>query len=234
MKKFASLLIILLCLSSCKYKIKPIEFTDTSVDSQFQADIGISYNVAKENSDTAKQINSVIESQIVKSIPNSENAKNISDALKNFDNEFKSFIKNFPENEQTWTLDIETEVLYKTETIITMGLSIYFDTGGAHGNDNIKFLNFNPETGKLYTNKDLFSDLDGFKSLAKTYFLDHMKNEGSDINEFFFGKDFQLPENIGFNDEGIILLYNIYEIASYNQGYTEFVIPMDKAEGFLK
>ena len=86
----------------------------------------------------------------------------------------------------------------------------------------------------MYSNEDLFTNIEGFKTLAKTYFLDHMKNEGSNISEFFFGKDFQLPENIGFNEEGVILLYNVYEIASYNQGYTEFVIPLENVLQFLK
>ena len=112
-------------------------------------------------------------------------------------------------------------------------LTVYTDTGGAHGNDNITFLNFNPENGKLFSNKELINNFDGFKTLAESYFLDHMKNEDSDIEELFFGKPFQLPKNIGFNDKGIILLYNVYEIASYNQGYTEFFIPKEKAKAFL-
>ena len=59
---------------------------------------------------------------------------------------------------------IETEVLYITESIITMGLSVYSDTGGAHGSDTIEFLNFDPETGNLYSNEDLFTNIEGFKN----------------------------------------------------------------------
>jgi hypothetical protein len=54
------------------------------------------------------------------------------------------------------------------------------------------------------------------------------------MQDYFFGKPFHLPENIGYGDEGIILLYNVYEVASYAQGYTEFAIPYDIAESFLK
>jgi hypothetical protein len=234
LKKIALLLIFILFLVSCKEEIKPLTFDISSVDRKFEADIEVSYDVAKANSDIAKTLNKNTTSAILKSIPNSKNNTSIEEALTAFDEDYKTFKKEFSDSEQTWSLAVETELLYKTETIITMGLSVYADTGGAHGSDTIQLLNFNPETGNLYSNEDLFSDIEGFKKIAKTYFLDHMKNEGSDISEFFFGKDFQLPENIGFNDEGIILLYNVYEIASYNQGYTEFVIPIEKVIKYLK
>ena len=60
------------------------------------------------------------------------------------------------------------------------------------------------------------------------------KNKPQSIEDYFFGKPFQLPENIGFNNNGLLLLYNTYEIASYAQGYTEFVIPFNDCESFLK
>lgn len=234
LKKIALFLFSLFVLVSCKEEAKPLTFSTSSIDKKFEADIGVAYDIAKANSEVAKTINKNIASTILKSIPNSKNNTSIKEALIAFDEEYKTFKSEFSESEQTWSLAVETELLYKTETIITMGLSVYSDTGGAHGSDTIQFLNFNPKTGDLYSNEDLFSDIEGFKKIAEIYFLDHMKNEGSDISEFFFGKDFQLPENIGFNEEGIILLYNVYEIASYNQGYTEFVIPIERAESFLK
>lgn len=236
LKKIILPLIILIFISSCKDEIKPIEFETVLIKNTYEADIEVAFDKAKVNSEAAKSINTHINTAILKSIPISEKVvpQTIEEALKDFDTEYNSFKNDFEDSEQTWVLAIETEVLYKTKSIITLGLSVYSDTGGAHGNDTIQFLNFNPETGILLAKKDIISDMNGFKELSKSYFLDHMKNEGSDISEFFFGKPFQLPENIGFNDEGVILLYNVYEIASYNQGYTEFVIPWDKVQKKLK
>lgn len=229
-------MLMLFLLFSCEDEIKPLEFETISIKKEFEADIEVYIDKAKPNSEIAEKINKNIELSIANSIPISEENKSttLEEALTAFDEDFKSFKANFEDSEQRWALAIETELLYKTETIISMGLSIYSDTGGAHGNDTIQFLNFNPETGDLLTNDNLIIDMEGFKQLAESFFLDYMKNEGSDVSEFFFGKPFQLPENIGFNDEGVVLLYNQYEIASYNQGYTEFVIPMDKARRFLK
>ena len=53
------------------------------------------------------------------------------------------------------------------------------------------------------------------------------------MEDEFFGKDFQLPETIGYSDEGIIILYNPYEIASYAQGIVEFTIPFEDVSSFL-
>jgi len=233
LKKIISSLIVLSIFISCKNEVKPLEFKTTVFDYKFEADIEVEFDQAKENSEIAKTINKQIISEILKIIPTSKNQTTLKDALKTFDDEYKSFKTNFSDNNQAWYLAIETEILYKSEQVITIVLTVYTDTGGAHGNDNITFLNFNPENGKLFSNKELINNFDGFKTLAESYFLDHMKNEDSDIEELFFGKPFQLPKNIGFNDKGIILLYNVYEIASYNQGYTEFFIPKEKAKAFL-
>ena len=52
--------------------------------------------------------------------------------------------------------------------------------------------------------------------------------------DYFWGEPFHLPENIGLNDEGVIFFYNVYEIASYADGITEFTIPFSDIESLLK
>jgi len=234
LKKIASILIVLFVFQSCKKDSKPLVFETVAIENPYQADIEVIHDVAQPNSDVAKHINSYVEQKIITSIPNAENAKTVEEAVNTFEKSYVDFKDEFFGTERAWTLAVETEILHKTKTVITIALSVYADTGGAHGNDTIQFLNFNPSTGKLYTIEDLISDMDGFKSLAESYFLDNMKDEGTNINEFFFGKPFQLPEHIGFNEEGVILLYNSYDIATYNQGITEFVIPIEDAENYLK
>ena len=54
------------------------------------------------------------------------------------------------------------------------------------------------------------------------------------MEDVFFGKPFQLPENIGYSDDGLVLLYNVYEVASYDQDYIEFVIPFEELGSYLK
>ena len=108
--------------------------------------------------------------------------------------------------------------------------------GGAHGNDKIKFLNLNAKTGEVLNQNDIIENSSGFKALAEKHFVASLetKEDRLKMEDFFFGKPFQLPENIGFSDDGLVLLYNVYEVASYAQGYTEFVIPFEDVTPFLK
>ena len=65
----------------------------------------------------------------------------------------------------------------------------------------------------------------------KTHFYNETKNRNI---EYFFNEDFDLPNNIGFNDEGIMFFYNVYDIASYADGITEFTVPYHTLEALLK
>jgi len=124
----------------------------------------------------------------------------------------------------------------KNTKLIWVSLQSYVDTGGAHGNGRLSYLNFNPQTGALLKQNDIISNLSQFKKIAKTAFEEQTKPKDDDetIEDFLFGEDFQLPANIGFTKEGLTLLYNNYEIASYAQGITKIVLPYDQLNGLLK
>ncbi|WP_326935009.1 RsiV family protein [Flavobacterium sp. PL11] len=49
----------------------------------------------------------------------------------------------------------------------------------------------------------------------------------------FENERFQLPQNIFFTDTGLLLYYNIYEIASYADGATEMLFPYTEVNEFL-
>ena len=57
-------------------------------------------------------------------------------------------------------------------------------------------------------------------------------NEDKDLFESE-SDTFNLPENITYNEEGIVLLYNAYEIAPYATGILEFEIPYSEIENYL-
>ena len=234
MKKIISIFSLLLIIVSCKNEVKPLVFETEVISQSFDANIEIAFNRVKGKSIIANSINTTIEKELIKTIPNSETYKSLNEALDAFNEQYKTFSKEFEEESQPWELNIETEIVYESQEVITLVLSSYSDTGGAHGNDRIQLLNFNTNTGTLYSKSEIINDIPKFKILAESYFLKNLESEGLNISEFFFGKPFQLPENFGFSEEGLILVYNVYEIASYSQGYTEFVIPFEEAANYLK
>ncbi|WP_296311895.1 DUF3298 and DUF4163 domain-containing protein [Winogradskyella sp. UBA3174] len=237
MKKIKVLIVFVVVLFSCDEEIKPLTFKTNEISKAFDAEITVILTKATTDNNISNAINTTIENEIIKAISDSKNIKTLDEALSTFNTEFVNFKKDFPEGEQSWSLNIESEVTYISTEIVTIALSIYTDKGGAHGNDTISFLNFDPNTGNLFAIQDIIENTEAFKTLAEKHFKSSLKSEDSDksnIEDFFFGEPFQLPKNIGFTDDGLVLLYNVYEIASYDQGYTEFVIPFSNAKPYLK
>jgi hypothetical protein len=183
-----------------------------------------------------EKINKVIVDSTLAYLMQEEPVDSIQEALEKFVKNYQSFKKDFPESDQVWELSVETEVVFQTETVITYSINTYSYTGGAHGNDHITLLNFNASNGDLIGISDLIRKPREFKAIARQKFIESQKatNESFRMEDYFFGEDFELPENMGYSEDGFVLLYNVYEIASYAQGYTEFAIPFEDLDGILK
>ncbi|MCF8274863.1 MAG: DUF3298 and DUF4163 domain-containing protein [Flavobacteriaceae bacterium] len=175
------------------------------------------------------EITNFLISQLIIGDADSNTSKSVEESITTFNNEYNSFISNFPESTLPWEAQIDGEVMFQSEQVISISLSSYLNTGGAHGILQIAFLNFNAITGKPVENKNLFNNLDSFKSIAKTYF----DNTVEDKNTLFEPDNFVLPANIGYSEDGLILLYNVYEIAPYSTGTIEFTIPYEEIDSVL-
>lgn len=237
-KNHISLLFLYLTLIfSCSNETKTISFENNSYENHYEADISVSIDEAIGNSEVSKIMNFKIKEAIISTLSDVTKKTSLESVLEDFDTEFITFKKQFPEaSHPAWELHIETEKVYQSEEIITLSINTYEFKGGAHGNDKIKFLNLNANTGEVYKLSDIVDNSDSFKALAKDHFLKSIDadKENNQIEDYFFGKPFQLPENIGFSEDGLVFLYNVYEVASYDQGYTEFVIPFDAVDPYLK
>lgn len=237
MKRILSLFIFIIVLTSCSEEIKPATFETYLVDEPFDAEITATYSKAEGNTKLSKTINQNIENAIVETISTAKTKSDLKTLLKDFNKEFLEFKKDFDEaSEPVWELDVETELVYQSEAVLTIVISTYEFKGGAHGNDQIKFLNLDAKTGTILTLDDFIENKGEFITLAQTHFkkASELKDDTLNMEDFFFGKPFQLPENIGYSDDGLVLLYNPYEVVSYDQGYFEFVIPFEAVDSYLK
>jgi len=236
MKKINVLALSLFIVLSCK-KEGPLTFTEINVLHDDNAVIELNIPKANQKTSAGISINKSINNHIANMLNFSEeDSKTITleGAIKKFQEEYTNFKADFKESALVWEATFDGEVIYKSEEIITIALSSYTNTGGAHGNTSIALYNFNPQTGKTYSFKDIVKNEVELTSLAKTYFVKESQLESdSSFEDFFFGEDFHLPANIGFNDEGLLMLYNVYEVSSYDQNITEFTIPFDSAKSFL-
>ncbi|MDG5490509.1 DUF3298 and DUF4163 domain-containing protein [Psychroserpens sp. SPM9] len=236
MKKTYALLVVLITLISCNKETK-IEFSETHIETSEHADISMNFPKAEGTEEIARKINTTLETYIVNQTNLGESTASdltIPDAIAKFNYDYNSFKNDFPDTSQKWEAFIDGEVTHRSPELICIAINSYLDTGGAHGNTNVRFFNFNPQTGKLYQTKDLIGNIKGFSEVVEQKLKDEInKNSEASMTDEFFGKDFQLPETIGFSDEGVIILYNPYEIASYAQGILEFTIPFEDLNSFL-
>ena len=125
-----------------------------------------------------------------------------------------------------WEAGVDGEVTYQSNRVISIAMNTYLNTGGVHGTSKVSFLNFEAITGKQLHYDEFIKDKDELKKFLKFYFEKEVENISFD--------DFKLPETIGLSDEGVIILYNVNEIPSYTDKLTEFTVPFDKVERFLK
>lgn len=223
---------------ACETSKESLQFEEKTISNTDGAKIEVNYPFYTDNSESAKLINKNLSNVIANAINPMDTLKNVSieRAAEMFNTTYKNFLRDFEDSNQVWEAFIDAEQTYQSPQVLSVSVNSYVDTGGAHGNTVINFLNFNPENGKLYDNSDILELNDGLKELVKENFLAAIgkKTVKSDLKDYFFGEEFHLPENFGFSDDGLIFLYNTYEVSAYSLGITEFEIPYDQLSDYLK
>jgi len=159
-------------------------------------------------------------------------------AMADFNLQYKKLKENFPENIVPWEAKVEGRVSYQNEKFVSFLFDSYVFTGGAHGYGSTSFLNFDLTTGEELTEESLLKNPEEFTAYVETLFRkqnDLKPEDNINSTGFMFEDDaFHLPQSIGFDKQGIILIYNPYEIASYADGQTKIQIPMEEAKPYLK
>lgn len=235
MKKLVLILLVAIIFTACKEETN-LNFTSTYLELDDIAFIEIDYPTADGTSEAAQAINTILSSYIVNALNFEEGSvsnNDIETAASKFNDNYKAFKADFPDESTPWEATVEGEVLYTSPLITSISINTYIFTGGAHGNDYIKLFNFNNLTGEVLKSEDVLDLNADFMKLAQRYFEQEVMKSGENVKDYFFGEPFKLPENIGLNERGLIMLYNKYEIASYAQGYTEFLIPFKELEPYL-
>ncbi|WP_343488213.1 DUF4163 domain-containing protein [Allomuricauda sp. d1] len=197
--------------------------------------------VLSENK-VAQTINTALREEIIYSLSfeDENDASDIEGAMDSFTAEYHKMKSEFPDmaSLSEWEAEIKAEVIYEDKSLVTIQLNGYTYTGGAHGYGYTTYLNFDKDKGEELDNWQLFKDLEGFTTLAETKFRseqDIPKNGDINTTGFMFEKNqFHLADNIGFTPEGLQMVYNQYEVASYADGPILLTISFDEANPFLK
>lgn len=241
MKKYLGTLFFLILFISCQSESK-LTFEPTQLLGENCKDcpqIEINVPNALDDSAVSEAINRSVREEIISilSFTEDETIDNVDKALQSFTSSYKELKTKFPD-EVPWEATIDGEVVYEDENIITLMLNSYSFTGGAHGYASTSFLNFDKRQGIELENWELFDDLDGFEDFAETKFRIQEKipqDENINATGFMFeGDSFHLSENLGYTKEGLQLIYNQYEVASYADGPIVLILPYNEINQYLK
>lgn len=217
---------------SCEEEVN-LAFSEINVLEEKDATVEINIPKAEGDYAISKSINSVLE-HFTNNALNIDSSNDVQDTFDKSIEQFNSSYLNFKNQmveelrvELTpWEAGVDGEVTYQSNRVISIAMSTYLNTGGIHGTSKVSFLNFDATTGKQLHYDEFIKDKDELKKFLKFYFEKEVESISFD--------DFKLPESIGLSDEGVIILYNVNEIPSYTDNLTEFIVPFDEVEQFLK
>ena len=243
MKYCIVFILFLLCISCSQeltFEVQSFEKKTTLDCSKNCPTIQLKIPVAQNKNSISDSINNSVFTT-VKSIVNFEektnNTKDYNQLAASFIQAYEKIKKDFPQDHFGWEATIEGKVKYRSENILNIEIQHYTFTGGAHGYGGLRSLLFDPKTGKQIPNEKLFKNWKLFKVFAETKFRNQYKiprDQAINSTGMQFEDDvFQVAQNIFFTNEGILLHYNPYEIASYADGSRDLLIKYEEANNYL-
>ncbi|WP_052447380.1 DUF3298 and DUF4163 domain-containing protein [Clostridium polynesiense] len=122
---------------------------------------------------------------------------------------------------------------YNLKDIISLAVTYYQYSGGAHGIYSITPYNYDAESGERLNLKDIFKGNYNYKEILNDYIQKEIsKNPDNYFKDAFKG----IRDNQEFyiTKDGIVIFFQVYEIAPFAAGNPEFVVPYSKIQQGLK
>ena len=240
MKNVCALTLLLLLLSCGREEHLSFERVTYGNENCVQCpDIRIELPKVMDRRKIGKTVNNALKEEVISLLSFDEEyqATSIEDAMASFGRGYEEVKLMFPDENMAWEATVKGDISFENKDILSIALDSYIYTGGAHGYGSTRFLNFNKKTGEELERDELIKNLQPFEEYAEEQFRRQQNIPMSQpINStgFMFEQDeFYLSENIGFTIDGLKLLYNPYEVASYADGSIEVILPYEESEKFL-
>ncbi|WP_289663597.1 DUF3298 and DUF4163 domain-containing protein [Flavobacterium panacagri] len=244
MKNYIFIIFLCLIFTSCKkdlsFENETFEEKSTKPCKNDCPSITIEVPVAKNKKVISDSINKRVFAVIKEIVFFEEDSIKVDDyksLAKSFIASYEEMHQKFPQDTFGWEAKIIGNIEFQSEQILNLKIDHYTFTGGAHGYQGYRSLLFNPKTGKAIFNNQLFKNEKEFKAFAEKAFRSKYKiPETANINAtgmMFENDKFQLPQNIFYTSQGLLLYYNSYEAASYADGPKELIFSYDEIKKYL-
>lgn len=140
---------------------------------------------------------------------------------------YKAFQTKYPDETLPWKAEIDGDITFYNENLLSITLEYYTFAGGAYGFKSEVALNFNPKTGERYKMEDLISNWDELQKLMALQLKDKM-----DI--WKTNNQLEYPESIFFYEDTVGFLYNAVDDDAHYNGPTKIDFPKASILPFLK
>lgn len=245
MKNAVLLLIFTITFAGCQ---KKINFNEKTYEKKSQlsctnncANIKISTIKAEGSSVLSDTINKRLFKEITAITHLQETppkSKTYEELVNDFIAYYENLKKEFPTDSFGWEAEIDATKIYESQDIINISLDYYTFTGGAHGYKGKNSLIFDLKKIRSLKIEDVIKNEKDFLIYAEKKFREKYRispKENINSTGFMFENDkFVLPNNIFFQEKGILLYYNTYEIAAYVEGPKELFFKYSEVNKFLK
>ncbi|MBU5677212.1 DUF3298 and DUF4163 domain-containing protein [Alkaliphilus sp. MSJ-5] len=135
------------------------------------------------------------------------------------------------ENPQT-TITGYYEIKTNERGILSIVLTNYAFSGGAHGLTIMKSLTFDVETGKLYSLKDLFKDGSNYVDVLSEIIEEQIEERDIPlITEF---DKIRPDQDFYIADKALVIYFQLYELAPYAYGFPQFPISVYEIQDIIK
>lgn len=159
--------------------------------------------------------------------------------LLDYDANFQNQVKKADGPSMMNEINIDGIAIFLDNKILSYSNESYAYLGGAHGNSIRILYNFDLSNAQAITESNIFiADYQTpLTQLIKEQILEQSAEIGSvaDLSELDFWEDKIAPnDNFYVSDEGLVYIYNPYDIAPYSMGQIEVSLPYAKLKPLLK
>lgn len=177
-------------------------------------------------------INQNIKSDIFDYAFVSEKPETFESLVEEISSEYAKILNDYPDYKASWSMEINSDILYQDTSFISVATTIFSYTGGAHPNAYQVYRSYDLSTGERIGLEDiLFPGFENelneaaeieFRMLKEIPPSQALKEKGY----FFEGGAFTLNDNFAIINKSLIFYFNPFEIAPYAVGPTELEIKL--------
>ncbi len=219
-----------------QFKMELVEKKSKQCVNNECARVKLEYPVYNGQDANYKHINKMIDMKLRDLLSDfvmeSNQTNTIQEIIDAFISGYEDFKTTFPEAHTPWFMEITAIPSYESKEFISMRFELNCYTGGAHNNEERIYSNMNMRGKEIEKWSYFFRDKVSLKELAEAKFRKQNKLSAdqslTDAGFMFADNKFEISDNFGFNEKGLVIYYNSYEIASHSKGPTEINIPFSE------